>query len=222
MNTSSIAAIAATAVLGAATHAAEIVALPVEQRAPDFAMEFDARFAAGAPRDLDIRLGFAPPGRPDAQPADLRFSRTSISFAGNWTRTFDFIGSGYTGTPFMEQRRYLLPFEVPDGEWRHARVVADGGYMTFFVQFGDKLQRTLTNRLHDETSLAGYEFVLPEGVEVANVKVGPVTDGDLPAPRAGYHVCRTPERIDIPLTDGQASFAFIPGGYLSRGAFGAY
>ena len=191
--------------------AADVVTLPEEQRGRDFTMEFDARFAHGAPRNLVLRLGSA--GRPGVQPDKLSFSKTSIDFAGNWTRTLDFIGSGYTGTPFMEQRRFLLPFEVPDGAWHHVRVVSDGGYVTFFVQFGDKLQRTLTNVLRKDFSLAGYEFILPDGVEVANVKVGPFDEGDVPPPRAGYNVCRTPRTVDIPLRDGQASFAFIPGGY---------
>ena len=93
------AAFALAVALTPAHTAAEIVVLPAEQRGRDLVLEFDARFAAVAPRDLVLRLGFAPVGRPDAQPADLRFSRTSISFAGNWTRTFDFIGSGNTGTP---------------------------------------------------------------------------------------------------------------------------
>ena len=205
------ATLALVACLFAARAAAEIVALPEERRGRDFTMEFDARFAPGAPRSLVLRLGSA--DRPGVPPDKLSFSKTSIDFAGNWTRTLDFIGSGYTGTPFMEQRRFLLPFEVPDGEWRHVRVVSDGGFVTFFVQFGDKLQRTLTNVLRKGFSLAGYEFVLPEGVEVANVKVGPFDEGDVPPPRAGYSVCRTPRTVDIPLTDGQASFAFIPGGY---------
>ena len=38
---------------------AEVVALPAEQRVRDFVLEFDARFAAGAPRDLVLRLGFS-------------------------------------------------------------------------------------------------------------------------------------------------------------------
>ena len=67
------AAFALAAAMTPAHTAAEIVALPVEQRGRDLVLEFDARFAAGAPRDLVLRLGFAPPGRPDAQPADLRF-----------------------------------------------------------------------------------------------------------------------------------------------------
>ena len=84
--------------------AAEVVTLPEEQRGRDFTMEFDARFAHGAPRNLVLRLGSA--GRPGVQPDKLSFSKTSIDFAGNWTRTLDFIGSGYTGTPFMERQRY--------------------------------------------------------------------------------------------------------------------
>ena len=195
----------------AASALADVVVLPEERRGRDFTMEFDARFAQGAPRNLTLRLGSA--SHPDVQPNKLSFSKTSIDFAGNWTRTLDFIGSGYTGTPFMEQRRFLLPFKVPDGEWRHVRVVSDGGYVTFFVQFGDKLQRTLTNVLRKDFFFAGYEFILPDGVEVANVKIGPFDEGDIPPPRAGYTVCRTPQTVDIPLKDGQASFAFIPGGY---------
>ena len=204
---------ALAAALAPARAAAEMVALPEEQRARDFAMEFDARFAAGAPRDFTLRLFFPPANRPNAKPSSWRDSKTSISFAGKWTRTLGWIGSGYTGTPFMEGQRYLLPFTVPDGEWRHARIVSDNGYLTFFVQFGDRMQRTLTNVLSDGFVLAGYEFDLPGGVEVANVKIGPVQQSDLPAPREGYNVCRTPQRVPIPLTDGQATFSFIPGGY---------
>lgn len=207
------ATLALVATLAAPRAAAEMVVLPEGQRPRDFAMEFDARFAAGAPRDFLLRIYFPAANQPNAKPASWRHTKTTISFAGNWTRTLEFIGSGYTGTPFMERQRYLLPFAVPDGEWRHARIVSDGGYLTFYVQFGDRMQRTLTNLLRDEFLLGGYAFELPEGVEVANVKIGPVQQSDLPAPREGYNVCRTPQRVPIPLADGQAAFSFIPGGY---------
>ena len=208
-----LAAFAAAIAFTAVPAAAEKVILPEEQRAGDWVMEFDARFAPNAPRGLVLRLFSPPANRPDAPPANWSYTKTTISFAGNWTRTLESIGSGYTGTPFMERHRYLLPFSVPDGEWRHARIVADKGYMTFHVQFGDRMQRTLTNVLRPEFVLHGYEFILPEGVEVADVTIGPVRESDLPAPREGYNVCRTPETVPIPLTDGQASFSFIPGGY---------
>ena len=55
-----------SAALPPAHTAAEIVVLPVEQRAPDFTMEFDARSAAGAPPPAegpDPTIGFAGPLR---------------------------------------------------------------------------------------------------------------------------------------------------------------
>ena len=63
----------------AASAAADVVTLPEEQRGRDFTMEFDARFAHGAPRNLVLRLGSA--GRPGVQPDKLSFSKTSIDFA---------------------------------------------------------------------------------------------------------------------------------------------
>ena len=208
-----LAALAAAIAFTAVPAAAEMVVLPEEGRVRDFAMEFDARFAAGAPRDFILRLFSPRENQPNAKPASWSYTKTTISFEGNWTRTLEWIGSGYTGTPFMERQRYLLPFTVPDGEWRHARIVSDKGYLTFFLQFGDRMQRTLTNVLRPGFVFSGYEFILPEGVEIANVKIGPVQQSDLPASREGYSVCRTPETVPIPLTDGQASFTFIPGGY---------
>ena len=53
------AAFALAAALTPAHTAAEIVVLPAEQRGRDLVLEFDARFAAGAPRDLVLRLGFS-------------------------------------------------------------------------------------------------------------------------------------------------------------------
>ena len=105
----SIAAVAAFA----ASAAAEVVVLPDDQRGGDFAMEFDARFAAGAPRDLDLRLGFAPPGRPDADRARIlraqifkaanaykaeKVARTS-GFTGGQESVFDFWRDPELGDP---------------------------------------------------------------------------------------------------------------------------
>ena len=139
----SIALVLASVIPAVAVPSGEMAVLPEDRRAGDWVMEFDARFAAGAPRDFILRLFSPRDNRPDAKPASWCYTKTTISFAGNWTRTLEWVCSGYTGTPFMERHRYLLPFDVPDGEWRHARVVADKGYMTFYVQFGDRMQRTL-------------------------------------------------------------------------------
>jgi|LSQX01.3.fsa_nt_gb hypothetical protein len=76
------AAFALAVALTPAHTAAEIVVLPAEQRGRDFTMEFDVRFAPGAPRDLDLRLGFAPPGRPVTKAAKTNCS--SVALHWDW------------------------------------------------------------------------------------------------------------------------------------------
>ncbi len=129
------------AALAFSASAADIVVVPQEQRNADFVMEFDAQFAKNASRHLDLHL-FFPDFRyePTEDPARWRYTKTGFGFDATWTRTLGDIGSGFTGTPFMN-KGYFKPFAVPDDTPRHVKVVSDSGALSFYLQFGDEMVR---------------------------------------------------------------------------------
>ena len=182
---------------------------PKEKRTPEFSITFEVSFAKGAPRDLTHTIYF--PRRPDDPPKKWTDVHTTVSFV-HWTRALGSV-KGDCGTPFMTKD--YLDLGVPDGEWRKVEVRGHKGFVSYYIELGGRMQRTLTVQPSGAFALCGMKIDAADGVTVRNVAVAPFDPATMlpKAARDGFETAETPRTVEIPVADGAARFAFVPGDY---------